>query len=42
VSEGPIFLSTLPAQRRDRRLAGAVVGVSAVISSPQYPSPRCR
>jgi len=31
VSEGPIFLSTLPAQRRDRRLAGVVVGVSAVI-----------
>src|SRR6185312_13405040 len=31
VSEGPIFLSTLPAQRRDRRYAAAAVGASAAI-----------
>jgi hypothetical protein len=31
VSEGPIFLSTLPAQRADRRYAAAVVGISAAI-----------
>ena len=31
MSEGPIFLSTLPAQRADRRYAAAAVGASAVI-----------
>jgi len=31
VSEGPIFLSTLPAQRRDRQLVAVVIGISAAI-----------
>lgn len=31
MSEDPVFLSTLPAQRRNRRHAAAVVGVSAAI-----------
>jgi len=31
VTEGPIFLSTLPAQRRDRLYAAIVVGVSAAV-----------
>ena len=30
MSEAPIFLSTLPAQRHDRRLVAVVVGISAV------------
>ena len=31
MTEGPIFLSTLPAQPRDRRLVAAVIGISAAV-----------